>query len=258
MFLSRTGSYLDILAWLGMYGLCCFGGWMASLHIFHLRPRERLFTGVASGLLLFIVLSDLLAHLLPISFAFWGAALLITGMGLAAAWFSPIRPRFPMAASFSAVDLKLWGMFLGFVFLLFMLVRINFGLAIFDDFTNLPIVSRLATGDIPLHFYLNPTQLIDYHYGLHLFAASLVRVGGLYPWIAMDISKALSLTLAVILAWLWLRRYLRGRLVWLWLVVLLLFAGGARWLLLFAPQTCTRGGKGQRFGCKPVPISTPP
>jgi len=60
----------------------------------------------------------------------------------------------------------------------------NRGLAILDDYHNLPLVSMIAAGDVPPHFYLNPTNRLAYHYGLHLFSGSLVQQGGLFPWSA--------------------------------------------------------------------------
>jgi hypothetical protein len=125
---------------------------------------------------------------------------------------------------------------------------INRGLSIFDDFHNLPLVSRLAAGDFPPHFYLNPDQRLAYHYGLNLLAASLVRIGGFFPWSAFDLAKALSLALTLSLGYLWLHRMTRSQLAGALGAGVLLFAGGARWLLLFLPQTSLiQMGQGLQF-----------
>lgn len=207
------------------------GGWLLSTHVFRLRARERLFSGTASGLLLFILFSNLSAQVIPIPWAFWVASFLIFALGLLAAWHSSERPIFPLK------DFAVWSQILTFCGLLILFSMINFGLAIFDDYTNLPLVSTIATGDVPPHFYLNPDQILDYHYGMHLFAASSVLVGGLYPWSALDIGKAFSIALTAIVSWLWFRRFMSKNLAWLWVGLLILFGGGARWILLLIPET---------------------
>lgn len=113
----------------------------------------------------------------------------------------------------------------------------NRGLAILDDYHNLPIVSMLAAGDVPPHFYLNPDYGLAYHYGLHLFAGSLVRIGGLFPWGAFDLSKAFSQALLVILAWIWFKRMTRSELASYLGSGLVMLGGGARWILLFLPAS---------------------
>ena len=77
---------------------------------------------------------------------------------------------------------------------------------------------------------------------LHLLAASLVRIGGFFPWSAADLYKSLSMVLTLVLGLLWYRRTLpggAGRRAWTLVAVglFLLFAGGARWLLLLLPES---------------------
>jgi hypothetical protein len=88
-------------------------------------------------------------------------------------------------------------------------LSINRGLAILDEYQNLPLVSIIAAGDLPPHFYLNPAQRMDYHYGQILLAAGLSRLGGFFAWSAFDILRAFSLALAAWLADLWYRRTIR-------------------------------------------------
>lgn len=230
LYWSRTGDYLDLLAWLVMTSFSWLGGWLLCVHVFSLRPRERLFTGVACGTLLLMFAGNLLAQALPLSLAFWVSAILILAAGAIAALRSPQRPRLPLG------DFQVWGQWLTFAGFFVFFILINRGLALFDDYANLPIVATLATGDVPPHFYLNPEKILYYHHGLHLLAASLVDIGGFFPFSALDTYKAFSMSLSLILTWLWYRRYIRGSTAWLWLGVFILFAGGSRWLLLFLPQ----------------------
>jgi hypothetical protein len=195
-----------------------------------MRPprRERLLVGLAVGLLLYISLSNALARLMPTTAAFWAAALLIFVLGLGAAGFR--RRGLPLPG---LADLPYAAMFLVTLYGSFV---INRGLSILDDYHNLPLVSVMAAGDIPPHFYLNPSFGFAYHYGLHVVAASLVGIGGFTPWGAYDLSKALTLALALPLAALWVRRT-TSRLGWIaFSTAVFAFLGGSRWLLLLAPS----------------------
>ena len=122
-------------------------------------------------------------------------------------------------------------------FILAILFLINRGLAIWDDYHNLPIVSTIAAGQFPPRFYLNPDLPLDYHYGLHVFAASLVRVGGLFSWSAFDAAKSLSTALTLILAWSWFRRFTKNPLALTAGVMLVFLAAGSRRMLLFLPES---------------------
>lgn len=230
MYWSRTGSAFELVAWFLMVAVWWVGGWLVCTHLFRLKSRERLLAGLATGMLLFIVLSNLLARVLPLPAAFWGGALLVPAFGVLAAWRSPRRPWLRLE------DLQALPQVLIFAGLLALFIGINRGLAIFDDYFNLPLVSMMAAGDVPPHFNLDVQNWLAYHYGLHLFAASLVRVGGLFPWSAFDLSKAVTLALAPLLAWLWFRRLTRNPWVSLAGAGLILLGGGARWMLLLFPQ----------------------
>jgi hypothetical protein len=230
LYWSRTGNYLDLLAWLTLTGLSFVGGWLLCVHVIRLRSRERLFTGLAGGTLLLMLVSNLFAQILPLSLAFWVSAIFILVLGVIAAWRSSRRPRLPLD------DLRVWGQWLAFLGFFLFFIALNRGLALFDDFVNLPMVATLAVGDVPPHFYLNPVRMLDHHYGMHLLAAGKVNIGGFFPFSALDVYKAFSMALGVILPWLWYRRYVKGPIAWFWLGLFILFAGGARWLLLFLPQ----------------------
>jgi hypothetical protein len=216
------------LLWLLLCSLWLVGGWLIGANIFRLKQRERLFSGVALGWLLFIVFSNLLAQVVPVQPAFWGASLAVLGLGALGSvkhFHKPGRQEWLEILQQSLLLLGLLALF----------TLINRGLAIFDDYHNLPLVSRLAAGDIPPHLYVNTSQRLDYHYGLHLLAASLVRIGGFYPWSAFDLIKALAIALTPLLGWCWMRRYTHHRGLLVLGAGLVLFASGARWLLLLIP-----------------------
>jgi hypothetical protein len=209
-------------------------------------------------MLLFIVFTNLLGQIVNpfnhqlrsanLNVIYVVAALAVLGLGLLSAYLSIYRWRTNPPAWFDRRDLTAWPQLLGLCGLLILFILINRGLAIFDDYYNLPIVSMIASGDFPPHFHLNPEVELYYHYGLNLFAASLMSIAGLFAWSAFDLSKAITTALAFCLAWIWLRRVTYHYAAAWWGALLLLFAGGARWLLLFLPEnTLQNMGTGLRL-----------
>ena len=229
MYWSRTGNLADSVLFLLLCLIWWLGGWLAVRHSFRLRASERLLSGLATGFLAFIGLANLLAHVLPLTLAFWVASLLVLAVGLLAAWRSSERPWLDRE------DLRFWPQLAALLGLTFLFTLIGRGLALFDDYLHLPLVSTMASGDIPPHFYLNPSQPFAYHYGLQVFAASLVRIAGLFPWSAWDLSKAWAIALTIILSWLWIRRVTGSSSAAALGGFFAGFAGGTRWLLLFLP-----------------------
>jgi hypothetical protein len=234
MYFSRTGSVLDFIFYLIMCAVWWLGGWLIVTHSFHLPSRERLVAGLATGWLVFIAVSNLLAHVLPLTPAFWLASLLILGGGLFVARHNLPRGSFSLAW-LERNDLKSWPQvaWIGGLTVLFELIQR--GLAIFDDYVHLPLTSTVAAGDVPPHFYVDPAYYFAYHYGLHLSAGSLVRIGGLFPWSAWDVSKAFAIAITLVLSWLWVSRVTLSSLAGLLGGFLYVFGGGTRWLLLFIP-----------------------
>jgi hypothetical protein len=229
MYWSRTDNFLDIFVFLLLSASWGVGGWLLVRHAFRLRQSERLPVGLAVGFVLFSGLSGLLAVPLPVPLAFWAAALVVLLAGCGAALRSKRRPWLALE------ELRAWPLLvilLGVTVLFTLMLR---GQAIFDEYLHLPLISIMAAGDIPPHFYLNPDYLFAYHYGIQLFAASLVRVGGLFPWSAWDISRALAFAFTLVLGWLLLRRWTGSRLAAGLGAFLLGFGGGTRWLLLLLP-----------------------
>jgi hypothetical protein len=229
-----SSSLKDILLYCLLCGLWALGGWLIVSHAFRLKSIERIASGLGTGMLLFIIFSDWLAQFLPLPTAFWSASGLVLALGLAAAWRSGRRPRL------SLHDLKAWPLLLALAALTLLFTYIQRGLAIFDEYQHLPMISIMAAGDIPPHFYLDPQYYFAYHYSLHVLAASMVRLAGLTPWSAWDLARSLAIALMLVLGWLWVRRVTRSVLAAYLGTILLTFGGGARWVLLLVPQAWLR------------------
>lgn len=229
MYLSRTNSLPDILLFLVLSGIWSLGGWLLVTHAFRFHRFERIPGGLAVGFLLFISFANLLAHFLPLTPAFWGASILVLLAGAFSAWRSKRRLLLDMH-DLSAVPALIA---LAVITLLFVLILK--GESIFDEYLHLPLISSMAAGSIPPRFYLNPDFYFAYHYGIHVFAASLVRLADLFPWSAWDISRALAIAFTLVLGWLWVHKVTRSNAA-AWLGSLLFtFGGGTRWLLLLLP-----------------------
>ena len=238
----RTQDIMLPTLYLLMSVLWSFGGWMLVSHAFSLRSGERLVSGAAAGFILYITIGNLLANIVSLSVAFWLASGLIFISGLILALRSKGRRRLDPR------DLGAWPLVavaLGTIWIFTLILR---GLAIFDDYYQLPLVSSIAAGDIPPHFALDPSQRLAYHHALQVFAASLVRLGGLLPWSAWDLSRAIALGLSLVLGWLWVHRVTRSQAASTIGTALFIFGGGARWLLLFvSPDLLTRIGAGMQM-----------
>jgi hypothetical protein len=225
---TRTGSWIDIASFVVLCALWAAGGVLIINHSFHLKAAEKLIAGLAAGFLLFIVLSNLLVQIISLPLAYWLGAILLFLSGILLTWFSRKKLQYNFFNGWSHL-LSLAVIIVGFT----MILR---GLAIFDDYYHLPMISVMATGDIPPHFYLNPMLHLPYHYGLQVFAAGMVRLGGFFPWSAWDISRAIVLGFTFLLAWLWIRRLTGSKLPAYLGSGLLIFGGATRWLLLFIPR----------------------
>ena len=229
MYWSRTNSLIDIALYLLLCSGWAIGGYLLVRTAFHLRRSERVLSGLGVGFLLFTGLSNLFAHILQITLAFWCASLLIFVVGVVCAWRSNIQPWTEKR------DLHSIPLLVGLVAITLLFTFILQGESIFDEYQHLPLISIMAAGDIPPHFYLNPDFFFAYHYGLQVFAASLVRLAGFFPWSAWDVSRALTIAFTLILGWVWVRRVTRSRsAAWLG-SILFTFGGGTRWLLLLLP-----------------------
>ncbi len=214
---------LPLVLWTALWA---GGGWLLASALFHLRRAETGVVGLGIGLVLETWLANLIAHWLPVAPAFWLAAGITLLAGLLAAFLLQGRgPRFEF--------LPTQWVLLGLLTLLF--TAVGRGLGIFDDYQNLPTVSLMAAGDVPPHFALGPSLNFGYHYFLLLFAAQLMRLGGMFPWTALDLARGLAMALPLVLAGLWAYRLTHSRLASFLTGFLLAFAGGTRWLLLLLP-----------------------
>jgi hypothetical protein len=212
-----------ILIWAGAW---IAGGWLLAASLFHLRRAETALVGGGIGLVLQTWLANLLAHGIPVPIAFWLSAVFVFLAGLICGTIFRRDLRFDFQPT-------QW-LLLGLLTLLFF--GIGRGLGIFDDYQNLPTISLMSAGDIPPHFALNPGLNFGYHYLLLLFAAQLMRLGHMFPWSALDLTRAFVLALPLILAGLWSQRLVRSPVVGFLTGCILALAGGTRWLLLLLPQ----------------------
>jgi hypothetical protein len=227
MMAFTLSSLLTGLVWVLLWGL---GGWWLLRACFFLRENEQTVAGLALGLVLQAWLSNLLALGLPVMWAFWLGALLIFAAGLAAlarveGWQGLLhRPHLH------------WGQLLGFAFILYLFIAIGRGMAISDDFQNLPVTAMLAVGDIPLRFPLDPAVYYPYHYLNLLIAGQFMRLFDLFTWTATDAARGLSFALAAMLAGLWAQRLTRSALVGFFNSCVFVLVGGTRWLFLLLPS----------------------
>lgn len=226
---TRTGSPVDIVLFIILCLLWAIGGVLIINVGFRLKAREKLVSGLAAGFLVFIVISNLLAQVLPLTLAYWIGAGIIFAAGLL---LTILKKN-----SFHSIleVMRHWPQLVVLVGVFGVFTFILRGLAIFDDYYHLPLISVMATGDIPPHFYLDPSLNLPYHYGLQVFAAGMVRLGGLFVWSAWDMSRSFVLACTALLGWLWIRRLTRAQLPAYLGTGLLIFAGATRWLLLFIP-----------------------
>ena len=237
MYWIRTGSTLDLIFFAALAFTWSIGGWLIVAHAFTLHGARRLLAGFTTGLLLWITLVNLLTPFVTLTVAagLSSALLLLSGLLLAGLDVRKARRSGLQRSWLPLSDLRAWPVLAVLALLTLLLTLVGRGLAIFDDYLHIPLVSMMATGDIPPHFFKNPEARFSYHYGLQVLAAGMVGVGGFFPWSAWDISKALAIALTAVLGWIWFQGTTRSRLgAWLG-SIFIVFAGGARWLLLLLP-----------------------
>ena len=230
MYWLRTPGIIDPLLFVISSILWMTGGWLLVVHSGRFFKRERLMTGIASGMLLYILLGNAFAHWIPAYPAFVSAAIFIFVVGL---WAS--RTLKNHWSELISLEFGLQALALFFIFGLFELILRGLGLG--DDYAHFPLVSIMAAGDIPPHYSLNPDIFLPYHYALDLFAAVMVRVGGFFPWSAWDISRAFALSLTLVCSWLWVRRVTRGKSGAFLGSILIAFGMGTRWILGLLPSS---------------------
>lgn len=211
--------------------LSSLGGYLICRLVFSASARESLPIGIGLASLLVIVLTNLASHWLSLQWAYLLASLFIIGTGGMLFIFSPSRREVFENWQQALPPL------LVFLLLFVLFLRINQGLAIFDENYNLPIVSLIAAGDVPPHFPFDPSQPLAYHYGLHLLAGVAVRLAGLSPWLAFDAVRAFTHALLLVLAFFWFERQTGSFRAAVVGSAVVYFGGSTQWLLLFAPRT---------------------
>lgn len=216
----------------GAYGLLsvlwALGGVLLGRYALRLRRAEADMVGLTLGFVAAETLANAAAHFVTLPVAYWLAALLVLALG-GIAWFAAGRQ--PFWTDFP------WRAYLALAVLVGVLFPIQRGVALFDEFLHIPLVAIIARDYVPPPFYLDPSLPFAYHYGLHVWAASLVRMAGWFPWVALDLGKAFTIALTTVLTWLWFYRTTHSRGAAWWGSAAVFFGGGARWLLLLLPRS---------------------
>jgi len=224
MYLFAELSIFPLLALFVLWGI---GGWLMLSRHFDVSSNERGLVGFGLGLVISNMLVNFTARWMPLAAASWLAALMTIALGILLAW--PLEKELLKGFSFR------WKQWLWIALAAWLFTLIGRGLAIFDDYQNLPTVSIMATGDIPPHFPLRPDAWFGYHYFLLLLSAQIVRIASAAPWVALDLARGLVFTLTFsltgILAW----RITKNRTAALSAVAFAALAGGTRWLFLLLP-----------------------
>lgn len=229
MYWYRDGSALSLLPWLITFGLVWVSGWFIASSAFRLASKERLIAGLALGIVLYSWLVNLIARFVEPTLGFTLPALLIFALG---AWLV-YRKREEEPLEWG--DFSVWPWLLTGLFLVWLFALLGKGLAIFDEQKNLSLISVIANGDVPPRFFLDYPRKFVYHYGFHIFGASLMRLGSMMPWSAFDLGKAIMWGLSLLLAFLLGRRYSGSQRGGLLASAVLAFASGARYLLFLLP-----------------------
>lgn len=219
---------ITLVIWILFWGI---GGIFITSNLFSLEKEEILFAGIAMGIILENWLANILSQIIvvPVSFIVSAFIIMITGLVFEIRNKSLKRYKF--------IEFLNPGTFLLFFVLIILFTLIGRGLPIFDDFQNLPTVSRLATGDIPPHFALDPSLRFGYHYFLLLISAQLVSLSKIFPSVALDICRSSVMILTLFLGMKFIYRITKSRLAEFLGGFFLLFSTGIRWILLFSPKS---------------------
>lgn len=229
-YLTESGG---LLVWLAMW---ITGGWLLVRSLFALKRSEIGLIGLGTGLVVQTLFADFMGLVMPIPAAFWAAAGLTFLLGCAAFWAAVRKCGKEWIFPTPKIDWKISWLWAGFGLLTLIFFLISRGLGIFDDYQNLPMTSLIAAGGFPPRFALDPGVPFDYHYFLLLFAAQWMRIGHIYPWNALDLSRSILFALALMLSGMWAVRITRNRAAGFLTGLFMALAGGSRWLLLLLPE----------------------
>ena len=223
-----SGS-IGFAIWCLLWGL---GGIFLIRGIFRLQKNEFLIIGAAAGLLIESWIANLLGRVLDPLLAFWLAAMLTFVAGILAC--IPLFRKKISLKEFFPINPWHWIAFLVLFYIFYMVAR---GMSIWDEFKYFPLVSMIASGDIPPHFPYDISIVLDEHYIRYLIAAQFMRVGDLYPWTALSFVQSFTLSMSTVLIGVWVYRITKNKLVGVAGGVFHLLAGGTRWLLLLFPAS---------------------
>ncbi len=230
MYWSRTGNVVDILVYFAISLGWVVGGWFSVSQSMRFHKREKFIAGISFGLLFYILISNGFAHFLPTYLAFVLASLAVLMLGL---WLAGKPIHFPFRWNSRGV----WFQIASLLIMTALFTLMMRGLGIGDDYAHLPLVSTMAAGDIPPHYSIFPSVFLPYHYGLDLLASSMVRVAGMFPWSAWDVSRAFVAGLTLLCGWLWFRRVTRSWVATTLSIILFAFGMGTRWLMTLLPSS---------------------
>ncbi|MBN1230592.1 MAG: hypothetical protein JXA19_01875 [Anaerolineales bacterium] len=226
----RGDNVLTTLPWLSVMLLWWAGGYLLVRQLFNLEKHERLLVGFGVGTITYIWLVNLLGHWIGPKVVFILAAFLVLASGILITW------RLGKRTWANREDIECWPWLVVGLVLIAIFARFGQGLGIFDEPKNLSLISIIGAGDIPPGFYPDFPINHKYHYGFHILGGSLMQLGGLYPWSAFDLSKAIFWAYTVLLAALLGKRYIPLRWGAFSTAFVLVFASGTRYLLLFLPK----------------------
>lgn len=225
---SKIPELTLLMIWIASFSL---GGFFLIVNTFKVRRYEATLLGFGLGLVLQTFFSNWIARIIEVKLAFFLSSIIVLLLGLLVTLF---HKNFGQIKKNIYFPVSYWAAFVLITLFFFMIGR---GLAIFDDYQNLPMTSFIASGSIPPQFVLNPEFSFDYHYLMLLNAAQWMRVADIFPWTALDLTRAIYIGLTLIYSAFLARRitfsFLAG-----WLTALFVaFAGGIRWVLLFFPES---------------------
>lgn len=229
MYWYREGSALSLLPWLATILVVWLAGWLLATHAFRMQGRERLIAGLGLGVVLYVWLANLLGHWFSPEITFLLPALILLLVGVL---FGLRRREGPWL---DRQDLTVWPWLLAGLGLVWLFLLWSKGLTLFDEHKNLSLISIIGNGDIPPRFFPSYPLNFIYHYGFHFIGASLMRLGGMLPWSAFDLSKALLWGEMLLLAVLLGKRYIGQRWGGLAAAAVVALASGTRYLLLLLP-----------------------
>lgn len=223
-----SGS-IGFLIWCFLWG---GGGILLVRSIFKVEKSEFLIIGLAAGIITESWIANILGRFLDPLLAFWLAACITFGCGILAC-LPLAKKKIPFKEMFPIVTWQ-WVMFFVLFYVFYMVAR---GMSIWDEFKTFPLVSMIASGDIPPHFPYDVSVVLDEHYLRYLIAAQFMRVGDLYPWTALAFLQSFTLSLSTVLVIIWVQRITKNLFAGFAGGVFHLLAGGTRWLLLLFPPS---------------------